>query len=105
MTETPETASCQNCRDLHAVSELDRFGWCERCRRVVVGRATLAARLIAGLTLAGLAYWVMAVLDPNPRFLIAWLLLVLVVYAVVYKVTQRVAFEMFRSRGVPPPER
>ncbi len=83
---------------------MDRYRWCNGCRAVVIRRATLAARIIGALALAAAATWVFAVVAPGPRSLIVWLVLLGAVYFIVYKITQRVAFEIIRSRGVPPPE-
>lgn len=99
-----EETPCRNCKRPRATASLDAFGWCEKCRVVVIRRARLAARMVAALGLGIAAYWVFAAVDPSPRFLIFWLVLLLAVYTVLYKVVQRVAFEMVRSRGVPPPE-
>jgi hypothetical protein len=104
VSETQDAATCRNCRQPRDATTLDRFGWCPRCRAVVIRRATLAARVVAALGLAGAAYWVFAAIDPGPRSLIVWLILLVALYAVLYKVTQRVAFEVVRSRGVRPPE-
>jgi hypothetical protein len=97
-------APCRNCAQPRDAAALDQFGWCTRCRAVVIRRATLAARLVGALGLAGAAYWVFAAVDPGPRTLIVWLILLVAVYGLLYKVTQRVAFEVIRARGVRPPE-
>ena len=103
--EIRQEAPCRNCRRPREATSLDQFGWCERCRGVVIRRATLAARLVAALGLAIAAYLVFSEIDPGPRSLIVWLVLLVAMYGLLYKVTQRVAFEMIRSRGVaPPPE-
>ena len=103
--EIRQEAACHNCRRAREATSLDQFGWCERCRRVVIRRATLSARIVAALGLAGGAFWVFTVIDPGPRSLIVWVILLVAVYGLLYKVTQRVAFEVVRSRGVtPPPE-
>ena len=104
MSETENEVACTNCRQPREPTSLDQFGWCGRCRGVVIRRATLAARLVAALGLAGAAYGVLAGIDPGPRTLIIWIVLLVAFYGVLYKVTQRVAFEMIRARGVPPPE-
>ena len=104
MTGIRDEVACRNCGQPREATTLDRFGWCERCRGVLVGRATIAARLVAAIGLAIAAYFVFARVDPGPRSLILWLILLVAVYALLYKVTQRVSFEMFRARGVEPPE-
>ena len=104
MSDAPGQAACRNCAQPREASTLDQYGWCPRCRGVVIRRATLAARIVGALGLAGAAYWVFSTIDPGPRSLIVWLILLVAVYALLYKVTQRVAFEVIRARGVNPPE-
>ena len=104
MSEPSGEAACRNCGQPREANELDQFAWCPRCRGVVIRRATLAARVVAALGLAGAAYWVFEAIDPGPRSLIVWIILLVALYTVLYKVTQRVAFEVVRSRGVRPPE-
>ena len=104
MTEILHEVACRNCGQPREATTLDQLGWCERCRRVVIKRATLAARVVAALGLAGGAFWVFSVVDPGPRSLIVWLIALVAVYGILYKVTQRVAFEVIRRRGVAPPE-
>jgi len=95
-------ASCRNCG--RPSSRLDRQRWCERCRREVVRRATRVGRIAGTVGALLLAAWIFAVVGPTPRFLMGWLVLIAVVFVFVYKLTQRVAFEVIRGRGVPPPE-
>jgi hypothetical protein len=95
-------AACRNCG--RPSTRLDRQRWCDRCRREVVRRATVVAR-IAGVTGALLLMaWIVLFVGPTPRFLMGWLVLIAAVYFFLYKLTQRVAFEVVRGRGVPPPE-
>jgi hypothetical protein len=104
VTEIRDEAACRNCGQPREATSLDQFEWCERCRKVVIARATIAARVVGAIGLAIGAYLVFARVSPGPRSLILWLLLLVAVYALLYKVTQRVAFEVIRSRGVKPPE-
>lgn len=98
------TATCRNCGQLRPAERLDRVRWCDRCRREVVRRATVAARLVAIAGSLLLIGWILAFVGPSSRFLMGWLVLIAGVYFFVYKLTQRVAFEIIRSRGVPPPD-
>jgi uncharacterized paraquat-inducible protein A len=100
----PGAAPCRNCGHSFAAEELDAGGWCPRCRRAVIRRATVAGWTVALLGAGGLAYLLFIVLELGQRFLLAWLLLVAAVYYILYKLTRRVAFEMFRARGVPREE-
>ena len=104
MSTPPAPGPCRNCGRVPQDGELDHFGWCNRCRAAVIRRATWAARVAATVVTLLFAGWVFAVLDPGPRILIVWLVLIAAVYFLVYKLTQRVSFEAIRARGVPPPE-
>lgn len=98
-------ATCRNCGRERPADRLDRLRWCDRCRREVIRRATTVARITAVLGTLLLMVWVLTAIGPTPRFLIGWLVLIAAVYFFLYKLTQRVAFEVIRARGVsPPPE-
>lgn len=103
MTE-PADAPCRSCGRSAAAEELDAGGWCPGCRRTVIRRATVTGWVIALLGSGGLAYLLFVVLQLGQRFLMAWLLLLAAVYYILYKLTRRVAFELFRARGVSPEE-
>ena len=102
--ETAETGTCVNCRRERPAADLDAFGWCSACRTEVVRRATLIAHLLGGLAGIAVGLWIVLVIQPGPRFTVAWLVLVGLTYFVLYKLARRVSFEVVRSRGVPPPE-
>lgn len=95
---------CRNCGRPRPAEALDRLRWCESCRRVVVRRATLVGRLAGIAAALALIAWIALVIGPSSRFLMGWLVLVAAVYFFVYKLTQRVAFELIRARGVSPEE-
>ena len=103
MTDALAQQPCRNCRQPRDETDLDAYGWCEACRAVIIRRATLAARFVAVLGASGFGIWVFSAAEPGPRSLIFWLVLIVAVYYVLYKLTQRVSFEIIRSRGVPPP--
>jgi hypothetical protein len=94
---------CPNCHRRYPAADLDQVGWCDRCRAVVIRRATLTGRLAGIIGSLAVGYWIFGVLNPDDRFLMVWLLVVAVVYGFLYKIVQRVSFEIIRSRGVPPP--
>jgi hypothetical protein len=97
------SAACRNCGRERPADRLDRLRWCDRCRREVIRRATVVARLTAVAGTLLLMIWILTAIGPTPRFLIGWLVLIAAVYFFLYKLTQRVAFEVIRARGVPPP--
>ena len=78
--------------------------WCTNCRREVIRRATLVARLVGLVTAGALGVWIFSMVGPSPRFLMAYLVMIAAAYFFLFKLTQRVAFEVIRGRGVPPPE-
>ena len=98
------TASCRNCGREYPPDRLDPRRWCPLCRGEVIRRATRIARIAAIATTLAVGAGVVAAVGPSPRFLMVWLVLLAVTYLFVYKLSQRVAFELIRSRGVPPPE-
>lgn len=104
MSELPRDAVCRNCRRPFPAGELDAYAWCAECRAIVIRRATIAGWVVGALAALATGALVFGVLRPGSRSLILWLIVEGAVFAVAYKVTQRVAFEVIRSRGVPPPE-
>lgn len=105
MRTSDRTLPCRNCERLYPDEELDRLLWCPSCRQVVIRRANLWARgagLLAGLATAA---WVVLGIGPSARFpFVLWLVLIVAVYYFTMKIIRRVAFEVIRSRGVPPAE-
>lgn len=99
--ETP--FPCRNCERGFPPSKLDRRMWCPDCRASVIHRASAVARLIAVLVALALTAWIYYLVGSAPRFLIVYAVMVIASYFFIYKLTQRVAFEVIRARGVPPP--
>jgi hypothetical protein len=95
--------ACRNCGRTYGADQLDRARWCERCREVVIRRATLLGRALGLIAALALLAWVLTTIGSAPRFLVAWGILLAAVYFFVYKVTQRVAFEIIRGVGVRRP--
>lgn len=95
---------CANCGRRFPSNQLDRQNWCPDCRRVVIRRATLAARVVAFVAALALALWIFTMVGPSPRFMLAYVAMIVAAYFFLFKMTQRVAFEVIRGRGVPPPE-
>lgn len=77
--------------------------WCPDCRREVIRRATVFGRIAGALAAIGLALYVFSLVGTSSRFMMAYFVMIAAAYFFVYKLTQRVAFEIIRSRGVPPP--
>lgn len=99
--EEPKT--CANCGRTYPAKEMDVGGWCVRCRAQLVRRSGLLARLIAFVFTLGLAALIYSRAAGNSTFLVAYVVLVVATYFLVVRIAQRVAFEILRSRGVPPP--
>jgi hypothetical protein len=95
---------CRNCGRTRPADRLDRHRWCDGCRAAVVKRATVVARFTALGGSLLLMIWILATVGTAPRFLVGWLALVAATYFFLYTLTRRVAFEVIRGRGVPPPE-
>ena len=97
------SAACPNCRRPLREGEADNAGWCGTCRRTVVRRATWAAHGVAVLA-AFLTLWlIVSGIRPGQRSALIWLILLAGLYFVLFRLVRRVAFELIRGRGVPPP--
>lgn len=96
--------ACENCGRVFPGKQLDRRNWCPDCRRELIRRATVVARIVAFIAALGIGIWVFTIVGTGSRFLMAYLVMIVAAYLFLYKMTQRVAFEVIRSRGVPPPE-
>jgi hypothetical protein len=94
---------CTNCGRLREPEQLDRQRWCKSCRQNVIQRAARWSRGIALVFTLGVGIWIAAAIRPT-RFLIVWMAILAATYMVVYKIAQRVAFELIRTRSVPPTE-
>lgn len=103
MMDPDRELTCRNCERRFPADEMDRLRWCDRCRAVVVRRATLVGRAVGLIAALALLAWILTAIGAAPRFLVAWAILLAAVYFFVYKLTQRVAFEIIRSIGVRPP--
>lgn len=95
---------CANCHRAYPASKLDRRMWCPDCRGIVIRKAALIARIVSFVSALALTGWVVYLVGSAPRFLIIYAVMVVAAYFFVYKLTQRVAFEIIRSRGVEPIE-
>jgi len=95
---------CRNCGREFPGTRLDRRMWCPDCRAVVIRRATWVGQAVGLLTALVLGIWIYTMVGSSPRFLVAYVVMVVAAYFFLFKLTQRVAFELIRARGVPPPE-
>ena len=94
---------CRNCGREWLPSELDRRFWCPDCRAVVVRRSALIARVTALTVALGLTFWIYTLVGSRPQFMMIYIVMVVLAYFFVRRLTQRVAFEIIRARGVTPP--
>jgi hypothetical protein len=99
-----DTGICANCEREVPEDELDRFRWCGECRRVVVRRASVWARIIGIAAAALLATWIVLAISPSGRFLVGWMAIIAATYYLSFKISRRVAFDLIRARGITPPE-
>lgn len=96
---------CRNCGRNFPGGQLDRWLWCPGCRREVIRRATRIARVVGLGTAAILGFWIFSIVGTSPRFFVAYMVMIVAAYFFLFKMTQRVAFELIRRQGVPaPPE-
>jgi cell division protein FtsB len=95
--------TCRNCGRARDAESLDPQRWCTECRRRVIRRSAVSARISALLVTLLLWAWIAVAIRPE-RFIVGWLLVLAVTYFIVHKIAQRVLFEVFRARGVPAGE-
>jgi hypothetical protein len=93
--------SCRNCGRETREGRLDSLRWCQRCREIVIRKAGRWARVVALLT-AILTAVAIAFRIGTPNFLVLWAVLLVAVYAFVFLLARRIAFEIIRARGVDP---
>lgn len=101
MSEGRADATCANCGRAHPAADLDGTGWCPSCRKTVIRRATRIGHVVGALLAAAVVAGMVAIAW-TPRFFVIWGVLVAAVYFIGFKLARRVAFEVVRSRGVPP---
>jgi len=75
--------------------------WCPECRAVVIRRATRVARIGAVGIAVLLMLYIFSNVGTSPRFMMIYLIMIAAAYFFLYRMIQRVAFEVIRSRGVP----
>jgi hypothetical protein len=102
VSDSEERGVCANCGREVPATEIDPEGWCGTCRREVVRRATIIAHLLGGLAAVAGGTWIVMGVQPGPRFVLVWIVLLGVVYFFLFKLGRRVAFEAIRARGVRP---
>ena len=91
---------CRNCGRAFGEAGPDSHGWCERCRGVVVRRATTLA-VLPTVVVAGLYLWLLSAWGMfDSRFVIVWLAIGAALAWVAFKVARRVLFDVVKSRGV-----
>lgn len=100
---TDQRRTCANCGHDHPATDVDVAGWCQRCRARLVRRSRLVARLVAFLFTLVMALLIYGQTRGDSGFLLGYVIFVVVSYFLVARITQRVAFEMLRARGVSPP--
>lgn len=93
---------CRNCGKPIEKEDSERSRLCRSCRGEVIRRATLWSRIAGVIVATVLAFYVFGVVQPGERFLIGWVALVVLSYFGVAKLTRRIAYDLIRSRGVPP---
>ncbi len=104
MTDDEATRRCDICGESFPAADIGRGGLCSDCRRRVVRRATLVARVVAVLGAMLIAVFLATIVQPAQRFLLLWVVLVIGVYMVLFTLTRRVAFEVIRNRRTRIPE-
>jgi hypothetical protein len=103
ISKVEPSIACRNCGRLFPATKLDQSLWCADCRRVVIRRAYITARISAMTMALGMIAWLYYFSGPEPRFLLLYMLMCVSGYYFTFKLVHRVAFEIIRARGVKPP--
>lgn len=67
----------------------------------MVQRASRWGRGLALLLTLALGVWIAAAIQPSTRFLVGWMAILALAYAVLLRIVRRVAFEVIRARSIP----
>jgi hypothetical protein len=102
LSPADEPRVCGNCGRSYPKKEVDGAGWCVRCRAELVRRSARVARLVAFVFTLGLATAIYS-RTSGSNFMMMYVVAVAATYFLVARITQRVAFEVFRARGVHSP--
>lgn len=94
--------TCVNCGRDRPATQVDTRGWCQGCRAQLLRRSRFVARLVGFVFTLALATLIYSRTSGDSGFLLGYVVLIVATYFLVVRITQRVTFEVFRSRGVPP---
>lgn len=96
------------CLEVKDIAELDRLFWCDVCREQARRRSARSSRLVAAVVTGLLAAWTFLWVAPAQDMVPVWLVILLAVYYLTYRITREVGYGAmrFRNRGaveaVPP---
>ncbi|UCC47972.1 MAG: hypothetical protein JSV41_10880 [Gemmatimonadota bacterium] len=90
---------CRSCQQLYAASDLDRYLWCPSCRREVKRRGSRWGRLVGFVASLGVATYLIVRVHPSPRYLMIYLLMLLLTYILTSRIAVSVTHGYYRARG------
>ncbi len=97
-------AACASCHAMYAASDLDRYLWCPNCRSALRRRGARWGYLVGALASAGLATYLLVWVHPSARFMLIYLLLLVMTYTLTSRIAVAVVQGYYRSRAVATPE-
>lgn len=95
-TDNPVCVQCGRERD---PEQLDRYFWCDECRKEARAVATRWGRIIGLVGTLALAIYVGQSLAPSGRWLIAWAAVILVTYRILGRLGREMIFSVMRIRA------
>jgi len=90
---------CRSCRALCPASDLDRHLWCPSCRKQVKRRGARWGRLVGFVASLGVAAYLILRVHPSPRYLMFYLLMLLLTYILTSRIAVSVTHGYYRARG------
>lgn len=91
--------SCQSCQGLYPASDLDRYLWCPACRKAVRARGVRWGRAVGGLSMLGVALYLIVRVNPSTRFFAFYALMLGMTYLLTSRIAVAVVQGYYRSRG------
>jgi hypothetical protein len=92
-----ETA-CTSCGVSYPAGDLDRYLWCSNCRGALMKRGLRWGRIVGLVASAGLALYLYVRVQPSTRFLIIYLMLLVMTYSLTSRIAVAVVQGFYRSR-------
>lgn len=91
-------AACSSCGESYPAGDLDRYLWCSNCRGALKERGLRWSRIVGLVASVGLALYLYFRVQPSTRFLVIYLMLLVMTYSLTSRITVAVVQGYYRSR-------